>query len=730
MPAEKRFTVFRAPNVATFQLKRFDYNRIFGGKITKQISYPETLNLRPYMSESRGDPINYRLFAVLVHLGGTSNSGHYFCYVRSATNNWYLMDDARVSQTNLSKVLDQQAYMLFYVQVPKKDGRNNSINKSLLSSLEKLHDAGSPLAAKPHKPNGLINNGKLDPARKLNLPKLICENVNTPKMAGKQNGESKPVNSSNSSSNNPLSDLESRINSNLSSLNKSTPAGLSNGKPTTCKPEERKVEKLIISKKRLVPYENNSSDDEDASNNSTPVKRQKMDGDRCNGPKEGISLLKKSLDRPKTAEKVANDKEQRKSKEDDSDQNDLRKSVEKRLKDQIISTNEAEKNTILNGFASMAKCIGDMFGSDVLKDIDTMPKDLELSPETKEQSTGKQPAAGESNGHPAKPIITVVKSKPAASQEGAPKSKSLLIKIPLFRNEQKHGAQLTPTKTAANNRTYSPVKMNGWVVGQSPLKCKTSSIASGSSTNSINSTTEWQVIDRDSALGHPKKDVKRAVDSSWQVADRRSHSADDSDGGRRSSSKPEKSNQSTNSDSDDERHNNSSASREAKLRHKNELTENEHLSEAERLFMKRLRKIERKDQRKYDKLRRDPDAMQSLFHKLKRKLKKKRTKKQHHHSSSEEEREERKSKKRKHRRDRASSEERSPVTNHSFYSSHDSSEQQSSGRNSSSRQSKVISPQKNGMSNQFNETFGYGKQKDTPNELNEMHLNLLGKNGK
>lgn len=51
--AKKQFTVFRAPNVATFQLKRFDYNRIFGGKITKLISYPEKLNLRPYMSENK-----------------------------------------------------------------------------------------------------------------------------------------------------------------------------------------------------------------------------------------------------------------------------------------------------------------------------------------------------------------------------------------------------------------------------------------------------------------------------------------------------------------------------------------------------------------------------------------------------------------------------------------------------------------------------------------------------
>ena len=53
VPAKKLFTVYRAPNVATFQLKRFDYNRIFGGKITKLISYPDKLDLRPFMSDKQ-----------------------------------------------------------------------------------------------------------------------------------------------------------------------------------------------------------------------------------------------------------------------------------------------------------------------------------------------------------------------------------------------------------------------------------------------------------------------------------------------------------------------------------------------------------------------------------------------------------------------------------------------------------------------------------------------------
>ncbi|XP_015785624.1 probable ubiquitin carboxyl-terminal hydrolase 16 [Tetranychus urticae] len=137
--ATKRFTVYKPPNVATIQFKRFDYNRIYGGKITKKIAYPETFNIRPFMSDSKGSPILYKLNAVLVHLGSTSNSGHYYCYIKSSNGLWYLMDDDRVIKVNINQVLDQQAYILFYVRWLglnncsadfKKMGLNNNNNNN------------------------------------------------------------------------------------------------------------------------------------------------------------------------------------------------------------------------------------------------------------------------------------------------------------------------------------------------------------------------------------------------------------------------------------------------------------------------------------------------------------------------------------------------------------------------------------------------------------------------
>lgn len=46
------------------------------------MGYPEFLNIRPYMSQSSGDPVMYGLYAVLVHSGYSCHAGHYYCYVK------------------------------------------------------------------------------------------------------------------------------------------------------------------------------------------------------------------------------------------------------------------------------------------------------------------------------------------------------------------------------------------------------------------------------------------------------------------------------------------------------------------------------------------------------------------------------------------------------------------------------------------------------------------------
>uniref|UniRef100_A0A8C3MB60 USP domain-containing protein n=1 Tax=Geospiza parvula TaxID=87175 RepID=A0A8C3MB60_GEOPR len=82
--ASKRFTVHRAPKILTVCLKRFDC--FTGGKISKVVEYPEYLDLRPYMSQADGEPLQYSLYAVLVHSGVSCHGGHYFCYTKVSSN--------------------------------------------------------------------------------------------------------------------------------------------------------------------------------------------------------------------------------------------------------------------------------------------------------------------------------------------------------------------------------------------------------------------------------------------------------------------------------------------------------------------------------------------------------------------------------------------------------------------------------------------------------------------
>ena len=70
---------------------------LFGGKNSKKIKFSETLDLRPYMTSRTGPPLPYSLYGVLVHSGGSCNSGHYYCYVKASNNHWYCMNDSHVS---------------------------------------------------------------------------------------------------------------------------------------------------------------------------------------------------------------------------------------------------------------------------------------------------------------------------------------------------------------------------------------------------------------------------------------------------------------------------------------------------------------------------------------------------------------------------------------------------------------------------------------------------------
>ncbi|GAV05714.1 hypothetical protein RvY_15804 [Ramazzottius varieornatus] len=123
-PATKQVTIHKPPNVLTFQLKRFHYNTSgFSNfsKVDKAVSFPETLDLEKFLSESVSkDSVQYKLYGVLVHSGGSCHSGHYYSFIRTAVNTWYRMDDNYVSMTSHQNVMNQKAYLLFYTRIPTR----------------------------------------------------------------------------------------------------------------------------------------------------------------------------------------------------------------------------------------------------------------------------------------------------------------------------------------------------------------------------------------------------------------------------------------------------------------------------------------------------------------------------------------------------------------------------------------------------------------------------------
>ncbi|XP_024531505.1 ubiquitin carboxyl-terminal hydrolase 15 isoform X1 [Selaginella moellendorffii] len=112
--AKKRLSVHEAPNILTIALKRFQGGKF--GKINKKVTFPEELDMVPYMSGTVDTPPAYKLYAVVVHVDmlNASYFGHYVCYVRAGNGAWFKVDDSKVKEVDQIRVMSQKAYMLLY----------------------------------------------------------------------------------------------------------------------------------------------------------------------------------------------------------------------------------------------------------------------------------------------------------------------------------------------------------------------------------------------------------------------------------------------------------------------------------------------------------------------------------------------------------------------------------------------------------------------------------------
>jgi ubiquitin C-terminal hydrolase len=170
--ATKQSRLARIPPILTLHLKRFSYgdrgsssatatsrrsrsevSQLLGSneyntgksgssKIEGHIKFSMFFDLRPYLTDelkAKHTNMFCRLFAVIVHAGKNSHSGHYIAFVRNVSKNeWWKMDDSRVTAVSEDEVMQAEAYMLFYrvVQHPIAVQLEELYKKKVIQDIE------------------------------------------------------------------------------------------------------------------------------------------------------------------------------------------------------------------------------------------------------------------------------------------------------------------------------------------------------------------------------------------------------------------------------------------------------------------------------------------------------------------------------------------------------------------------------------------------------------------
>ncbi|XP_004468717.1 ubiquitin carboxyl-terminal hydrolase 16 isoform X2 [Dasypus novemcinctus] len=144
--AKKQMLISVAPPVLTLHLKRFQQAGFNLRKVNKHIKFPEILDLAPFCTlkcknvAEENTRVLYSLYGVVEH-SGTMRSGHYTAYAKARTANsqlsnlvlrgdipqdfevestkgqWFHISDTHVQAVPTTKVLNSQAYLLFYERI-------------------------------------------------------------------------------------------------------------------------------------------------------------------------------------------------------------------------------------------------------------------------------------------------------------------------------------------------------------------------------------------------------------------------------------------------------------------------------------------------------------------------------------------------------------------------------------------------------------------------------------
>ena len=126
--AYKKINIFKTSKYLIFQLKRFQTKSpsFFGlwsrnKKITTFITYDITnLNLSKYVIGPDSSKAIYDLYGVIRHDGSSSSSGHYTAICKTKNDKWIYFNDKKCKEIEVDKIVDKDAYLLFYKQKENK----------------------------------------------------------------------------------------------------------------------------------------------------------------------------------------------------------------------------------------------------------------------------------------------------------------------------------------------------------------------------------------------------------------------------------------------------------------------------------------------------------------------------------------------------------------------------------------------------------------------------------
>lgn len=116
--SNKKILIKRTPNHLIIQLKRFIFHNGKYVKYSNKINCPLNLDIDKYVNnDDEYKKTKYELYGIVNHIGSMSG-GHYYAFCKTRSKKWVCLNDASVIPLrDESKIITQNAYLLFYKKV-------------------------------------------------------------------------------------------------------------------------------------------------------------------------------------------------------------------------------------------------------------------------------------------------------------------------------------------------------------------------------------------------------------------------------------------------------------------------------------------------------------------------------------------------------------------------------------------------------------------------------------